>query len=210
MVLESCGHETYRCPQLYETDPEFSTTYQMLGENSVVTNFHLHDGLLCHLFHICVPSSERTKLNWESHYSRVVGHFGIKKTVAVLQKHFFWLKLRQDVDKYIRSCTACAITKPNIKKNFLYTPLPTLDNSWESISMDYMSGLLSTKRGNECVFLVVDHFSKMATMVTCKKKITTEATNELLFECLWVHFGIRKIIVSYQDSWFLNKLWSSL
>jgi hypothetical protein len=27
---------------------------------------------------------------WESHYSRVAGHFGIEKTVAMLQKHFYW------------------------------------------------------------------------------------------------------------------------
>jgi hypothetical protein len=57
-VLDSCGHETSGWPQLYETDPDFATTYQMLGANAVVDNFHLQDGLLCHLGHICVPSSE--------------------------------------------------------------------------------------------------------------------------------------------------------
>jgi hypothetical protein len=46
-VLDSCGHETSRWPNLYETDPDFTTTYQMLGANSVVANFHLQDGLLC-------------------------------------------------------------------------------------------------------------------------------------------------------------------
>ena len=40
-VLDSCGHETSRWPQLYETDPNFTTTYQMLGANAVVDNFHL-------------------------------------------------------------------------------------------------------------------------------------------------------------------------
>jgi hypothetical protein len=65
----------------------------MLGENSVVANFHLQDGLLCHLGHLCVPSSEHVKLIWEAHYSRVAGHFGIEKIVAVLQKHFYWPKL---------------------------------------------------------------------------------------------------------------------
>ena len=48
--------------------------------------------------------------------------------------------------------------------------------------MDYMSGLPSTKHGNDCVFLVVDIFSKMAIMAACKKNITTEATTKLFFE----------------------------
>jgi hypothetical protein len=146
----------------------------------------------------------------ESHYSRVVGHFGIEKTVEMLQKHFYWPKLRQEVSKYIRSCTACAISKPTTKKQGLYTPLPTPDRPWESISMDYMSGLLSTKQGNDCVFVVVDRFSKMAILVACKKSITTEATAKLFFERVWVHFGIPQTIVSDQDSQFLSTFWSSL
>ena len=43
-VLDSCGHETSGWPQLYETDPDFTATYQMLGANAVVDNFHLQDG----------------------------------------------------------------------------------------------------------------------------------------------------------------------
>ena len=48
--------------------------------------------------------------------------------------------------------------------------------------MDYMSGLSSTRRGNDCVFVVVDRFSKMAILVACKKRITVEATAKLFFE----------------------------
>ena len=82
---------------------------------------------------------------------------------------------------YIRSCISYAITKPTIKKQGLYTPLPTPSQPWESISMDYMSDLPSTKHGNNYVFVIVDRFSKMAIMATCKKNIMTEATAKLLF-----------------------------
>jgi hypothetical protein len=84
MVLYSCSHETSVWPQLYEIDPDFATTYQMLGENIVVDHFYLQDGLLCHLGHICVPSRERVKLIWEAHYNQVAGNFSIKNTVAML------------------------------------------------------------------------------------------------------------------------------
>jgi hypothetical protein len=88
-VLDSCGHETCGWPQLYEIDPNFATTYQMLGENIVVDNFHLQDALLCRMGHICVPSSEQAKLVWESHYSWVAGHFDAKKTTTMLHEHFY-------------------------------------------------------------------------------------------------------------------------
>jgi hypothetical protein len=64
-----------------------------MGANTVVDNFYLRDGLLCHLGHICVPSSEREKMIWEAHYSQVAGHFSVEKIVAMLQKHFYWPKL---------------------------------------------------------------------------------------------------------------------
>jgi hypothetical protein len=92
----------------------------------------------------------------------------------------------------------------------MYTPLPTPDRPWESISMDYMLGLPSTKQGNDCVFVVVDRFSKMVILVACKKSITIEATTKLFFERVWVHFGIQQRIVSDWDSRFLSTFWSSL
>jgi hypothetical protein len=102
--------------------------------------------------------------------------------MGVLQKYFYWPNLRQDVGKYIKSCTAYAIAKPTIKKQGLYTLLPTPIRPWESISMDYLSGLPSTKHGNDCVFVVIDRFSKMSIMMACKKNITAEATAKLFFE----------------------------
>jgi hypothetical protein len=112
----------------------------------------------------------------------VARHFGIEKTVVVLQKHFYWPKLRQDANKYIRSCIAYAITKPAIKKQGLYAPLPIPEKPWESISMDCMSGLPSSKQGNDCVFVVVDWFSKMAMLTACKKNVTMIDTTKLFLE----------------------------
>ena len=128
----------------------------------------------------------------------------------MLQKHFYWPKLRQEVSKYIGSCTSYVISKSTTKKQGLYIPLPTPNRPWESISMDYMSGLPSTKQGNDSVFVVVDRFSKMAILVAYKKGITAEATTKLFFEQVWVHFGIPQTIVLDRDCQFLNTFWSSL
>jgi hypothetical protein len=112
----------------------------------------------------------------------VEGHFGVENIVAMLQKYFYLLKLRQEVNKYIRSCTVYAISKLTTKKQVMYTLTPTPDRPWESISMDYMSGIPSTKWGNDFSFLVIDHFSKMVILASCKKRNTIEATAKLFFE----------------------------
>ena len=83
-VLNFCGHETSDWPLLYKSDPELSHTYQTLLEGNPVPKFHLQDVLLCHMGHLCVPSSEHAKMIWEAHCSRVAGHFEVEKIVAVL------------------------------------------------------------------------------------------------------------------------------
>jgi hypothetical protein len=210
MMLHSCRHEASEWPQIYKSDLEFSTTYQLLGTCATVIEFHLQDRLLCHFSHLCVPLINRAKLFWEAHYSWMAGHFGMENIVVVLQKNFYWPKLQQDVNKYMRSYIACAIAKPTTKKQGLYNPFPTADRPWESISMEYMYDIPSTKQGSDCVFFGVEWFSKMTILTTYRKSITTKATANIFFERVWVHFGIPQTIISDWDNSFLSTFWSSL
>lgn len=58
--------------------------------------------------------------------------------------------------------------------------------------MNYTSGLPSTTHGNDCVFGIVDQFSKMAILAICKKNITIEYIVNLFFKRVWVHFGLHR------------------
>jgi hypothetical protein len=66
-MLHSYGNEASMWPQLYQQDPNFATTYHLLGKGMNVINFHIENRLLCHLGHLFVPTSERAKMIWEAH-----------------------------------------------------------------------------------------------------------------------------------------------
>ena len=76
--------------------------------------------------------------------------------------------------------------------------------------MDYILGLPSTKHGNECVFMVIDRFFKMVILIECKKSISAEATVNLFFEHVWVHFGLPQTIILDREISFLSTFWSSI
>jgi len=92
----------------------------------------------------------------------LAGHFGVEKTYEQLNRFYFWLKMKYEVEKYVKTCKSCQYAKGRIQNTGLYIPLPIPDRPWDMVSMDFLLGLPKTQRGNDSIFVVVDRFSKMA------------------------------------------------
>ncbi|WVZ84508.1 LOW QUALITY PROTEIN: hypothetical protein U9M48_031537 [Paspalum notatum var. saurae] len=89
----------------------------------------------------------------EAHGGGLMGHFGAKKTEAVLSAHFFWPRMRRDVERFASHCTTCQKAKSRLNTHGLYMPLPVPNTPWEDISMDFVLGLPRTKRGRDSIFV---------------------------------------------------------
>ncbi|KAK1621398.1 hypothetical protein QYE76_026915 [Lolium multiflorum] len=67
----------------------------------------------------------------ESHAGGLMGHFGREKTLLMLADHFYWPKMRRDVDRYVKRSITCNKSKSKLKPHGLYTPLPAPTTPWE-------------------------------------------------------------------------------
>lgn len=76
----------------YTQDADFQQVYSNLSQGHQVEelDYHVHDNLLYHLGKICVPQGKRVNITRETHTSLIVRHFGVSKTVANLQRSFYW------------------------------------------------------------------------------------------------------------------------
>jgi hypothetical protein len=74
----------------------------------------------------------------EAHGGGLMGHFGVKKMEDILAAHFFWLKMRRDVVRFVVRCTTCQKAKSQLNPHRLYMPLPAPSVPWEDISMDFV------------------------------------------------------------------------
>jgi hypothetical protein len=92
---------------------------------------------------LALPSSIFSLLQ-ESHGGRLMGHFGVAKTLTILQGHFYWPHLKRDVERICGRCVTCRQTKSKVQPNNLYTPLPIPSEPWIDISMDFVLGLPRT------------------------------------------------------------------
>jgi hypothetical protein len=127
----------------------------------------------------------------------------VKKIEDVLTTHFFWQKMRRDVERYVSWCMTCNKAKSRLNPHSFYMPFPVPSVPWEDIYMDFVLGLPRTKR-RDSIFVVVDRFSKMAYFIPCHKSDNASHVADLFFtEIICLH-GVPNTIVSDRDAKFLS------
>ena len=195
----------------YVHDADFKDVMQNCKEGRMWNKFVVNDGFVFRANKLCIPaSSVRLLLLQEAHGGGLMGHFGMKKTEDVLATHFFWPKMRRDVERFIARCTTCQKAKSRLNPHGLYMPLPVPSVPWEDISMDFVLGLPRTKKGRDSIFVVVDRFSKMAHFIPCHKSDDAVNVADLFFrEIIRLH-GVPNTIVSDRDTKFLSHFWRCL
>ena len=93
---------------MYKSDKEFSDPYSKCNDGKGWEKYHLHDGFLFRANKLCVPNSSVTLLLLqEGHAGGLMGHFGWKKTYELLADHFYWPKMRRDVERFVQRCITC-------------------------------------------------------------------------------------------------------
>jgi hypothetical protein len=195
----------------YALDPDFKDVLLNCREGRIWNKFVINDGLLFRANRLCIPvGSVRHLLLQEAHGGGLMGHFGAKKMEDVLASHFFWPKMRRDVEQFMAHCTTCQKAKPRLNPHGLYMPLPVPSIPWTDILMDFVLGLPRTKRGRDSIFVVVDRFSKMAHFIPCHKSDDVVHIADLFFKEIIRLHGMPSTIVSDRDAKFLSHFWRTL
>lgn len=140
---------------------------------------------------------------------RLQSNFGVGRTMANLQRYVCWPNMQERVARLIRGCVLCYTSRPRDRKQGLYHPFHVPTRPWENISMDFMGGLLKTRKGHEFLFVVVDSFSMMCVLMPCRKTIDEQESKNFFFGQVRVHFWISGIIASDRSTIFLSALWST-
>jgi hypothetical protein len=92
----------------------------------------------------------------------LAGHQGFFKTYRKIRERFSWKGLKQDDMRYISECVTC---QQNNSKHMLplglLQPHPIPENKWESISMDFITGLPKVQ-GKDYIYVVVEKLTKIS------------------------------------------------
>lgn len=162
---------------------------------------------------MCIPNDPKIKtiLLQEVHDSALAGHPGLDKTYTRLSQIAYWPNMRKHVEKYVKSCHTCRVSKIQTNKpNGLLQPLPIPDRPWTHVAMDLIVHLPKTVRQNDAITVVVDRFSKAAHFIACRSACSAQDLADLFFKNIVRLHGLPTSIVSDRDSRFCSQFWTHL
>ncbi|GJP49466.1 hypothetical protein CLOM_g8665 [Closterium sp. NIES-68] len=147
----------------------------------------------------------------EYHDVLYAGHFGSNKTLTGIAKHYYWPHLADDVQKFVTSCDTCQRMKSSKqKKAGLLQPLPVPEQSWQVVSLDFITGLPPTTSGHDAILVVIDKFSKMGHFIPTHTTARTKETAQLFVRYIISQHGIPTTLISDRDPKFTSKFWKEL
>ncbi|KAL0532566.1 hypothetical protein IC582_031295 [Cucumis melo] len=124
---------------------------------------------------LCVPedSAVKTELLTEAHSSPFTMHPGSTKMYQDLRSVYWWRNMKREVADFVSRCLVCQQVKaPRQRPAGLLQPLSVPGWKWESVSMDFITGLPKTLKGYTVIWVVVDRLTKSAHFVPGKSTYT--------------------------------------
>ena len=177
------------------------------------TPFILQDDTLMLGDRICVPDTNdlRREILDEAHNAPYAMHPGTTKMYNTMKSHYWWPGMKKDVAEFIAKCLTCQQIKvehqaPAGKLH----PLSIPEWKWEKITMDFVTGLPKTQKGNDAIWIIVDRLTKSAHFLPIRWGCSLDQlAQKYVHEIVRLH-GVPISIVSDRDPRFTSRFWRSL
>ena len=129
-----------------------------------------------------VPETMETNILHRYHDG--MGHLGIEKTMNTIRCNYWFPKMKQKVETYIRNCLKCIAYSPNSgkKEGYLHS-VPKGNVPFQTLHIDHYGPVDKKRLSKQHVFLVVDAFTKHVRLYATKTTSSAE-----VIRCLTDYF----------------------
>jgi transposase InsO family protein len=166
------------------------------------------NGVITYRNRIYVPPPLRLSIISANHDSALAGHFA--KTIELIQRQFSWPGIGRTIRHYIHGCDSCQRIKTAHHAPYgQLQPLAIPSRPWESISMDFITGLPNS-HGNNAIFVVIDRLTKQSHFIPTTTDLDATALARLYIAQIIRLHGTPKSIISDRGPVFISSFWQSL
>jgi len=116
--------------------------------------------------------------------------------------------MKKEIAAYVARCdTCCRVKAIHLKLAGLLQPLPVLGWKWKEISIDFIVRLLTTQKGNDSIWVIVDRLTKSAHFILVQIVYRPHQYVELYITHIVRLHGIPRTIMSNRGPQFVNCFW---
>ncbi len=151
------------------------------------------------------------ELIWICHNGRASEHLEVKRTEDLIQRRHNISDLRNWITKYIVRCNSCCRNKIQRDKRYdRVTQLNASDAPWESVTMDFIMKLLTSKNlawgvKFDSILTIVDRLIKYTMFISFKETATTSVLTYTILQELVNNHGLPKKFITDRDKLFTSK-----
>lgn len=161
------------------------------------------------LHQLVVPKEIQEEILDKSHNHRLSGHFMTKKTLKRIRELYYWSGYRGHVEKWCKSCDACASRKGPRKKANASLKQYGAGHVLQRCAMDIMGPLPVSSRGNRYVVVIADYFTKW-TEAFAIADMEAETVARVLVEEFICRFGVPEELHTDQGRQFESELFQHM
>jgi hypothetical protein len=187
-----------------------STILKNYLDKKLPKQYTFEDDLLLYENLVVVPTANlQLEVMLDSHSTLATGHFGVNKTLELIQRNFYWPGMRRSIQKLIKGCDTCSRAKADRSKPYgLLHPLPIPEGRWTDLSIDFITDLPPSgtdKYDQICV--VKCRLTKQAHFIPTFKTIDAQGTATLFLQYIFRHHGFPNSITSDRGPQFIAMFW---
>lgn len=174
--------------------PEFKDLY-MLKDNILYRKVGVE-------YKIVIPKSVRWRVTKTFHDDN--GHMNDKKVTELIQREYWFEKLRRFVSKYVRGCISCQFAKtPTGKRQGYLNPIDKGNIPWHTWHIDHLGPFCLSKNGNSYLLVIVDSFTKFTWLQPVPNTCTAHAVATI--SLLSRIFGLPTRVISDRGKAFTSR-----
>jgi len=145
------------------------------------------------------------------HNDRASEHLEVKRTEDLVQRRYNISDLRDQITEYIVRCNSCRRNKIQRDKRYdRVTQLNTLNASWESVTMNFITKLPMSKNSAwgvkfDSILTIVDRMTKYTMFISFKKTTTASVLMYIILQELINNHRLSKKFITDRNKLFTSK-----
>ena len=145
------------------------------------------------------PPPERLAIVKKTHED--TGHFGMRRTQALLLNSYWWPQISNDVETVLKHCEACSRVNATFgSRNPQLTPLP-IGGLFYRWGVDLCGPFQPTQRGHRYVMICIEHFSKYVSLVPLTDKEASCTSFAFRQHVLGLYGACAEVVTDQGSEW---------